>query len=509
MVLKRIALFWLIAMVFIAACSRGGNNQAAQQPSAFNTVAAVTAIPSPEPTSTLPPTSTPIPTPIVPAIEVDTQTISETGELLINEVFLVDAGWVVIYQDLDGEPGEILGYGRLVPGENSEIIVDIDPRQATTSLTAQLHEDVGEMGVFEFPDTDNPIRNGEAVVAETFTVDIQLPIPTIDVGDQTIGADGLLNVNNVYALEDGWLVVHNYRNKEIGGALGQIPVQPGNNNDLSFPVRWRVADTALIAILYEDAEQPGGFDPKTDLPVLEDGSAVVAEFSVSLPPDILVFDQPLLEDKIVVERVTSVGPGWIVAYYDEEGEPGLIIGSAYITDGINELVVLELLETAATPRLYLMLHEDSGVLGEFDFPAADLPIVYDGQPVPPVTMLTTPGNYLITADQTAAEDNSIVVPLVVTDLDAWVVIYSRDEEGAANEVLGQTWLPAGINRDVKVTVDLEMATNTLLALLHQDNAPQEEFDFPEGLDNPLLRNFLPIQSQFTLETTPEAGRSLP
>ena len=509
MVLKRIALVGLIAIIFIAACSRGGNNQAAQQPFAGDMTAEATATPSPEPTSTLPPTSTPEPTPIIPALEVNTQTVSENGELLIDEVIIADAGWLVIYQDIEGDPGEILGYERLVPGENSDVIVNIDPRQATSSLTAQLHEDVGEMGVFEFPDTDDPIRNGEAAVAETFTVNIQLPLPAIDVADQVIGGDGLLNVNNVYALQAGWLVVHNYRNNEIGAALGQIPVQPGNNNNLRLPIRWRAAAAELIAVLYNDAEQPGGFDRKIDQPVLEDGAAVVAEFSVTLPPDILVYDQPLLEDRIIVERVTSVGPGWVVAYYDEEGEPGLIIGSAYVTDGINELVVLELLATAATPRLYLMLHEDSGQLGEFDFPAADLPIVYEGQPLLPVTMLTTPGNYLITQDQAVADDNSIIVPLVVTDLDAWAGIYNHDEAGEANEVIGQTWLPAGINRDVKVTLDLELATKTVLAVLHQDFVPQEEFDFPEGLDNPLLRNFLPIQSQFTLEITPEADRPLP
>ncbi len=509
MVLKRIAFIWLITIIFIAACSRGGNNQAAELPSASNLTAEATATPSPEPTSTLPPTSTPEPTPIVPAIKVDTQTITENGELLIDEVIIADAGWMVIYPDIDGEPGEILGYERLVPGENAEVIVNINPRQATPSLMAQLHEDVGEIGVFEFPGTDDPIRDGGAVVAKTFAVDIQLPMPAIDIGDQAIDGDGQVNVNNVYALEAGWLVVHNYGNNEVGAALGQIPVQPGNNNNLSFPIRWRVADTELIAVLYNDAEQPGGFDSKTDPPVIEDGSAVVAEFSVSLPPDILVFDQPLLEDKLIVERVTSVGSGWVVAYYDEEGEPGLIIGSAYVADGINELVVLEFLASAATPRLYLMLHEDSGTLGEFDFPAADLPVVYEGQPLPPVTMLTTPGNYLITEDQTVAEDNSIIVPLVVTDLDAWVVIYNRDEAGEANEIIGQTWLPAGINRDVMVTLDLELATKTVLAVLHQDFAPQEQFDFPDGLDNPLLRNFLPIQSEFTLETAPETDRPLP
>jgi hypothetical protein len=215
------------------------------------------------------------------------------------------------------------------------------------------------------------------------------------------------------------------------------------------------------------------------------------------------------EGKLIVERVTSNGPGWIVAYHDEEDLPGLIIGSAYVEEGVNELVELEVIETAATQRLFLLIHEDTGRLGEFDFPAADLPLKVEGQPLPPFIMHTSPGNYLITKDQRMGEDNNIIVPLVVTDLDSWVVIYNSDEAGEASEVIGQSWLPAGINRDVAVAIDPELATDKVLAMLHQDNAPIETFDFPGGVDIPLLRNLLPIQSPFILKVAQEAIRPLP
>jgi len=310
-------------------------------------------------------------------------------------------------------------------------------------------------------------------------------------------------------LEPGWVVIHNRENGEVGAIIGQFPVAAGQNVDLVFPVRWHIASTELLAVLYEDKERPGGLDTNVDHPVLDGGSAVTAEFNVSLPPDIFVYDQALVDGKITIERATSAGPGWIAAYYDEEGQPGLIIGYAYLEDGVNELVELELLESAVTDRLFLILHEDSGNLAEFNFPADDLPVIYDDQPLNPFLIETTPGNYLITRDQPLGEENSVTVPLVVTDLDTWLVIYNVDETSEAAEAIGQTWVPSGINRSIKVRIDPDQLSETVIAMLHQDNPPLEQFDFPNGVDIPLLRNLLPIQSPFTLQAPQEDTQPLP
>ncbi len=508
MALKRITLGWIVAILLLAACSRGaGSPEAATQPSDLP-VTAPPATPSPLPTATLPPTATPEPTPIVPAITVETPTLKEDGRLLLSSATIPTDGWLVIYREQNGAVGDLLGYARLVPGENAPITITIAPYDATPTLVAVLHEDAGTLGVFD-PEADAPLKDGQETVSETFQIDIQLPLPAINVSEQTIASDRLVHIEGVFALEPGWVVVHSRENGEIGPAVGQAPVQAGQNDDLAFPIRWQNASTQLLAILYEDKEQPGGFDKESDLPVLNGGSPVVAEFDVTLPPDIFVYDQPLRDGTITVERAISNGPGWIAAYFDNEGQPGLIFGYAHLEDGVNELVEVELLESAATERLFLILHEDSGTLREFDFPAADQPVIYEGQPLAPFLVQTVPGNYLITADQPLGENNDVTVPLIIVDLDTWIVIYNLDEAGEANEIIGQTWVPAGINRDVQVKVDPDQSSALLIAMLHQDNAPLEQFDFPGGADIPLLRNLLPIQSPFKLEAPPEDNRSLP
>jgi len=509
MVLKQIKLLWILSLLLMSACSRSEGIPTEDPPTFAFAATEPVVTPSPTPTATIPPTATPEPTPSVPALTVDAQPLTEDGRLTIDNVAIPDDGWLVIYQDMDGELGDILGHQAVTAGNKSNVTVFIAPRDATPILIAALHTDAGAQGEFEYPGPDTPLEDDTDVVTATFQVDIQLPVPAIDVVDQLIAIDGLLHIDGAFTLEPAWLVIHNLENGKIGPAIGQTPLEVGQNDDLVFPIQWRVASLKLIAVLHEDKEQPGGFDSNVDLPILDGGAPIVAEFDVTLPPDIFVFNQPLVDGKIILDRVISDGPGWVAAYLDDEGQPGLIIGFSHLEDGVNEKVEIDLPKTTATPRLFLILHEDSGNEREFDFPAADLPIIYEGQLLTPFVVQTNSGNYLITSDQPLGDQSTVTVPLVAADLDTWLVIYNVDETGERGEIIGQTWLPAGINRNVQVAVRSGSTSEPLLAVLHQDSGNLEQFDFPGGADVPLVRNLLPVQSPFTLMASEDEVQSIP
>ena len=493
--------FLMLLLLALSACSRAGQNLPSTSPATV--VASPEASPTSQPpTVTAVPTPIPSPTPVIPSLQVQQQTLTEDGLLTIDSVTIPDAGWLAIYQIIDGEPGSILGFKELAAGLTSAVTLNIDAREATPTLLARLHMDDGTSGQFEYPGGDMPYELGGEEVIATIEVDLQLPMPSIEIADQDIAMDGLLKVNHVFALEPGWLVIHNLTGDHIGQVVGQIPVNEGQNEDLVGAIRQQNATEKLMAILHEDKEAPGGFDPDSDLPVLVDGIPVIDEFEIKLPPDIVAYDQPIIDGKIIIERAVSNGPGWVTVYLDDDGQPGLIIGFAALEDGLNEQVELELVETAATPRLFLNLHEDSGNIGEFEFPAGDLPVIYDGELLPPYVVHTNPGNYLATMDQRLSPENQIIVPLVVTDLATWLVIYNTDENNNPAEILGQTWLPAGINRNVLVNIESALEDDHLLAVLHQDGGTPEQFDFPSGVDIPLLRNKLILQSPFTILPAP-------
>ncbi len=436
------------------------------------------------------PTATVEPTPVTPSLALSQNRITDDGILTFDEVALPDGGWLVV---TDAEEN-VLGHASVPAGANTDFSVEIDPFAVSSGLTATLPADAGEAGTFEFPGADTPLDNVNATLRFGLTLD--LPEPLISLEEQTVGTDGLLLVQRVYLQEPGWLVIHADDEGEFGDIIGQLPLAEGLHEELTVPIQWRQATPDLHAVLYEDAEVPGGFDPDEDLPVLAGGSAVTADVIVTLPPDLMVFDQPVVNGSISIERALSSTTGWLVAYTDNEGQPGFIIGYEPLEPGMNENIEMALVEDAVTPQLFFHIHEDLDPVGEFDFPASD-PVTLEGRLEGPFFMRTNPGNYIITRDQVLSAESEVTVPLVITDLDVWVVVYT-DADGALGEIIGQTWLPAGVNRDTAVVIDADSATDTLYAVLHQDVDEPEQFDFPDGLDTPLQRNRNVIQAPFHL-----------
>jgi hypothetical protein len=505
--MRKTRFLWLILIFALFGCA-----QDSEQPTPTTTLAVVdlatdepAASPTPEPTSTaMPkPTVTPKPTPVIPQITVENQPLTEEGVLVIDSVTSTDPGWVVLFTDDNGLPGSELGFAPVPVGLSESVNITIDPRAATTTLHARLHVDAGTSGEFEYPGSDMPVESASGEVAESFTVDFEMPLPLIEVSDQDISLDGVVTVDEVFALEPDWLVIHTYEDGVIGRAIGQTPVEEGQSTDLQVPIRWRDATAELVAVLHKDQETPGGFDAAHDLPVLSGNEPVTAQFTVQLPPDIFIYDQPIIDDKLIFERVVSATPGWLVIYSANDDQPDRIIGSVKVAQGINYLLEAEVAGNAATSQLFLQLHEETNNPAEFNFPVADPVATFDGQPVPPTMVITNPGNYLITTDQTLGEENEVIIPLVVTDLDTWAVIYTQNEERGLGEIIGKAWLPAGINRDVRIGIPAGMSGQTLLAVLHQDTRNPREFDYPDGDDVPLQRNRQIISSPFLLEEPPE------
>lgn len=489
-------LIWLL-LLFLSACSRDNGADSTStptvEPTASPTVQAVA-------TATSRPTATPEPTPepIIPSISVAEQPLDEDGQLTIDLVVAPGAGWLVIYSDDEGEPGAILGYSAVVEGENEDVGVTVEPLQATELLHAGLHADGGEPAAFEFPGPDSPIRFESEAVTASFEVELQAIVPALEVSDQEIGEDGLVTVDRAIMAEPGWLALHVDEDGQPGEMLNFVPVMRGENRNVTIPVNWREATTVLYAVLYQDTGQSGQFEhPDSDPQVVVNDEPVAAAFNVILPLDVFVLDQPVIDGTVVVERVSSNENGWLAVYSDADGALANIIGFAPISSGINHQVVISVTESAVTPQLHLMVHQDAEPLGEFGFPVSDPLAMYQDQIPNPVTFQTDSGNYVISRDQELSGTNTIVVPFVVVDTDSWAVV-RNDSEGEPNEIIGMTWVPAGLNRDIVVDIDPELATNTLHVILHLDAARPQEFDYPDGIDIPLQRSRNVIRAPFML-----------
>lgn len=469
-------------------------------PSMDEALATVTVvIPTLAPTATVPP-PTAEPTPVIPYIDGVDQPLTDEGKLVFPRVVTSRDGWLVVYAQLDNELNEILGQTSISSGVNEDVVVQIDPLQATQTVVAMLHVDETQLGKFDYPNgPDAPLEYETAVIATPIQLQFQLSQPVITVANQEVTEDGTLAVESVLTPIAGWLVIHADDAGELGKYLGAVPLAEGLNEGLRIHIPWRDGTPTLYAVMYEDNGRTERLDlPGEDVPFIANGNPVIEAFSVTYPPDVYVLDQPIVDAGFVVERVISNGPGYLVAYYDNEGEPGLIIGSQALEDGLNEQVRVDILESALTSILHIRIHEDTEPGDDFDFPRVDPPVYYEDRLPPTITFSTEPGNYLITADQTITDTASsveITVPYAIVDVPAWLVVYAS-EEGQRGEILGFTSLNPGVNRDLVVEVDGAQLTDTLYAVLHLDAGEVGEFEYPGGEDVPLQRNRQILQVPF-------------
>jgi predicted lipoprotein with Yx(FWY)xxD motif len=91
-----------------------------------------------------------------------------------------------------------------------------------------------------------------------------------------------------------------------------------------------------------------------------------------------VSDQDITGGRVVIDRVVSDGPGWVVIHITADGSPGPIIGNAMVESGETTDLTVEIDVERATEQLFAILHVDAGQGGVFEFPdGPDVPATQD------------------------------------------------------------------------------------------------------------------------------------
>lgn len=93
------------------------------------------------------------------------------GEISVDLVSATAPSWIVIHAQADGAPGPVIGFAAIEVGNNANVAVEIDLDQATETLYAMLHLDLGAAGEYEFPGDDAPVFDTDGnVVLTPFTL---------------------------------------------------------------------------------------------------------------------------------------------------------------------------------------------------------------------------------------------------------------------------------------------------------------------------------------------------
>lgn len=100
----------------------------------------------------------------------------------------------------------------------------------------------------------------------------------------------------------------------------------------------------------------------------------------AMAQSVSVNDQEVASGVVVIDRVVTDGPGWLVIHITADGSPGPIIGMASVESGETTNLNVDIDVQQATEQLFAMLHLDDGQAGEFEFPEGpDVPAMQDGE----------------------------------------------------------------------------------------------------------------------------------
>jgi len=88
----------------------------------------------------------------------DDQSVS-SGTVLVSMVDTLQPGWVAIFSDDNGQPGKLLGYVAVPKGTSEDVEVTLNTKDVPSKMIAMLLTDEGQIGTFEYPGADQPVKN--------------------------------------------------------------------------------------------------------------------------------------------------------------------------------------------------------------------------------------------------------------------------------------------------------------------------------------------------------------
>lgn len=301
--------------------------------------------------------------------------------------------------------------------------------------------------------------------------------PILLVSDQLVVGNEVL-IDSVVSDEEGLLVIH-AGDRESGTVIGYESVVIGETRSLEITIDIDAALPELVAVLYRDAETPGEFDgAENDLPLMIDNQAVEVSFKITL---ISAEDQFVNQDVFIVNRVILQETTWIVARMgDGPTYSNAVAGLILLDAGIHTNVEIHLGSIVSNHTIWLMLHKDTGITGEFEYGQGinqDDYLIFGNRLLmeqfwtsPHVRIedqIVRPGDSLLVDTES---QGLLVVKSVLTDTPAFLVVY-QDLQGVPGAIIGISEpLSSGYHSNIEVSVPLNQIGDRIWSTLYTDTA---------------------------------------
>ena len=351
------------------------------------------------------------------------------------------------------------------------------------------------------------------------------PSGSIVVDDEVMLQDNTLTINSVSMSNPGWVVIHRDNNgspmvPEIISVPEKVESGPTQNVTIELAAGEEVTDgETLWVMLHTDGGILGTYEFETvndiDAPITDaQGNPVAESFMVSVEggavSSFTANDQDLVNGVVYVESITMEQDGYVVIHASNEAGdgpmvPDIISEPVYLEAGTYSNVGVPLTDDAnveAGDTLWVMLHEDTGAEGEYEFDGSnglDLPIMDgDNVVVSSITInnvTTAAMSGVLTVNDQALVDNTITIENINLDMDGWVVVHASNAAGdgpmVPDIISVPVYLEAGDNADVEITFTEDAnveAGDVVWVMLHNDTGVEGVYEFNgiNGLDLPIV-----------------------
>ena len=247
---------------------------------------------------------------------------------------------------------------------------------------------------------------------------------------------------------------------------------------------------------------------------------------VLLPTGSIVVDsEEMIEDgMLTINAVSMSNPGWVVIHRDNNGAPmvpEIISVPKMVEENTTSDVVIELKdgeEVEDGETLWVMLHTDDGVIGEYEFNGTnglDAPITNEAGDIVTESFMVSLAN-AVTANEQDLVNGVVNVESIKLEQDGYVVIHASNEAGdgpMVPQIISQpVYLEAGEYENVGVPLTDEAnveAGDVLWIMLHNDTGEEQvyEFDGVNGLDLPVMDGENIVMTSITITDVTTAAMS--
>lgn len=297
---------------------------------------------------------------LTPSIDAVNQSVSQLNRVVVAEAVADAPAWVVIRDLNGGMLGAVLGHTGIPKGTSHTIAVDLNRDIVNgETLYAVLHDDGGQVGVFEFPGGDMPVMasgGGMGMVEKSFTVSTEAQAhPSITANAQSLSdLSTVVVVAQALSVGPGWVTIHEDAAGSPGAVIGHTRVVSGSHSNVTVTLDRPALDgETLYAMLHVDAGVLGTYEfPGVDVPAQDAGMDVMDPFVVSVGPGTPAVRLRLTNVGMSAFDFTAVEP---VAY-------AAILGSA----SDNQTLTLtsgwryEIVNTAAGSHPFELIHRGTG-----------------------------------------------------------------------------------------------------------------------------------------------------